>query len=178
MCIRTVERRVRRILCVLLCYTSVTPLASDQRVTDRQSVESPFALPPVVYADGEGLPDGTGDAMRGALVYAERCGTCHGTRGQGGRALELVGEHESLDGEWPDHGIAARWPFLPPLFDYVQRAMPPQAPGSLDDATTWDLLAHLLVLNGLHEPTVPLDTQRLLAIRMPNRAGFVDARIR
>jgi|GEM_PF-4354642 len=130
--------------------------------------------PAIVYPDGTGMPPGIGRAWRGAVLYAERCADCHGSSGQGARAMELVGDHASLSGEWPDHGIAARWPVLPPLYDYVQRAMPPQDPGSLDDGQTWDLLAHLLVLNRLHPASRPLDRAALLAIRLPNRDGFVD----
>jgi len=157
----------------LLCLTSYTSVASGAENTG--SVPGTGAvLPPPIYADGQGLPDGQGIAARGATLYRQGCAGCHGAQGQGGRAMELVGEHESLTSDWPDRGIAALWPVLPPLFDYVQRAMPPDAPGSLDDAATWDVLAYLLALNGLHPADEPLDAETLLEIEMPNRAGFRD----
>ena len=154
------------------CLTGYTSVVCSEGTGEESATGS--VLPPLIYADGQGLPDGQGIASRGAVVYRDRCAGCHGAQGQGGRAVELVGEHASLTSEWPDRGIAAVWPVLPPLFDYVQRAMPPQAPGSLDDAATWDVLAHLLVLNGLHPADEPLDAGSLLGIPMPNRAGFRD----
>jgi cytochrome c len=33
--------------------------------------------------DGRGLPPGRGDAERGRVLYAEKCASCHGVRGEG-----------------------------------------------------------------------------------------------
>ena len=55
------------------------------------------ALPGHVFVDGNGLPDGRGFASDGAVIYAEQCADCHGSTGQGGRALELTGDRSLLD---------------------------------------------------------------------------------
>lgn len=132
------------------------------------------SLAPIIWPDGRGLPDGRGDASLGAVLYASHCASCHGGSGEGGSAPELVGDPASLDSEWPDRGIAPRWPVLAPLFDYLQRSMPPAAPGSLSDDDTWHLMAHLLVLNGLHDSQMPLTTDVLLDIQLPNQHRFID----
>jgi S-disulfanyl-L-cysteine oxidoreductase SoxD len=36
-----------------------------------------------VYPDGKGLPVGSGNAQRGAKIYAEKCAECHNDKGEG-----------------------------------------------------------------------------------------------
>ena len=81
-----------------------------------------------VQADGSGLPAGQGNASEGAVLYAQQCASCHGNRGQGGKALELVGDRSLLATEFPDRGIAVFWPNAPTLYEYVYRSMPPDNP--------------------------------------------------
>jgi cytochrome c1 len=50
------------------------------------------ALPKHVFANGAGLPDGEGSSLEGARIYQASCASCHGAKGQGGTALELVGD--------------------------------------------------------------------------------------
>lgn len=129
-------------------------------------------LPPIVFADGSGLPDGGGTAREGAALYVERCASCHGASGEGGRALELVGERSLLASDYPDRGIAVLWPYAPPLYDYIRRTMPPDAPYSLGTDETYAIVARVLELNGLVEADTLVDAAVLGALRMPNRNGF------
>lgn len=129
-------------------------------------------LPPIVFADGGGLPDGGGTARAGAALYAERCASCHGASGEGGRALELVGDRSLLASDYPDRGIAVHWPYAPPLYDYIRRAMPPDAPYSLGADEAYAIVARVLELNGLVEADTRVDAAVLGALRMPNRNGF------
>ena len=129
-------------------------------------------LPAPIMADGSGLPAGQGKAADGEDLYVERCADCHGLEGQGGSAMELVGDPATLATEFPDRGIAAFWPYAPPLFDYVRRAMPPEAPWSLSADDTYAVVAWLLQLNGLIEPDQRVDADLLSTLPMPNRDGF------
>jgi len=129
-------------------------------------------LPPTVFADGTGLPDGVATARAGAPLYAARCASCHGAQGEGARAVELVGDRTLLASDYPDRGIAVFWPYAPPLFDYVRRAMPPDAPYSLDAEETYAVVAYLLELNGLVAADTPVDAEFLAELPMPNAAGF------
>ena len=135
----------------------------------------PSPLPPTVFADGTGLPAGAGTAREGAAIYAERCAGCHGSSGEGGRAIELVGDRALLASDAPDRGIAVHWPYAPPLYDYVRRAMPPEAPYSLGPSETYAVVARLLELNGLVDADTSVDARWLSSLRMPNVEGFERA---
>ena len=139
------------------------------------TVVSAPALPPTVYADGRGLPPGSGTAAAGAALYAERCASCHGSDGEGARAVELVGDPTSIASAYPDRGIAVHWPYAPPLYDYVRRAMPPDAPWSLDADETYAVVARVLELNGLVDADTVVDAAFLGALVMPNVHGFESA---
>lgn len=132
-------------------------------------------MPPVIFADGTGLPAGAGTAREGAVLYASQCAGCHGGNGEGGRALELVGERESLMSDWPDKGIAVSWPYAPPLFDYVRRAMPPAAPYSLSVDETYSIVARVLELNALVDADTKVDAEFLSSLVMPNTNGYTQA---
>jgi len=130
---------IRAVLCCLLLCGSAfatTTLYADElsptlgRVLETAEVQ---ALPQHVFPDGTGLPPGEGDVAQGESVYVARCAGCHGATGQGASAMELVGDRTLLATEYPDRGIAVYWPYAPTLFEYVKRAMPPDAPYSLSD---------------------------------------------
>lgn len=132
------------------------------------------ALPRHVWPDGDGLPEGQGGSEQGAAIYATECAACHGAQGEGGSAMELVGERDSLATPYPDRGIAVFWPYAPTLFEYTRRAMPPGKPYSLSANETYSVVAYLLVLNGLFDAGAALDAAALSAIAMPNVDGFID----
>ena len=111
--------------------------------------------------DGTGLPPGGGTAREGAPLYAQKCAACHGANGEGGTADVLVGaepknsapfgpEYERWRGARPDvpFTIGNYWPYATTAFDYVRRAMPAGAPGSLTADETYALVAWLLMLRG------------------------------
>lgn len=144
------------------------PALGKQLTADQRS-----ALPAHVFADGEGLPPGEGTAERGAQLYTQLCSGCHGSAGQGGRALELVGDRSLLNTEFPDRGIAVYWPNAPTLYEYIYRAMPPDKPASLDPGQLYSLIAYLLQLNDLLPEDGVVNAAVLRDIDMPNHAGFL-----
>ena len=136
------------------------------------SVEQLESLSHHVFADGLGLPEGSGTAAQGAVLYSTHCASCHGSQGQGGKALELVGDRSLLATDYPDKGIAVYWPNAPTLHEYIRRSMPPDTPGMFSNDELYALIAHLLELNGLIDSDVVLDRQSLSDVQMPNRQGF------
>ena len=132
-------------------------------------------LPQHVFADGRGLPPGAGSTDRGEKIYTSLCAGCHGSVGQGGSAMELVGDRSLLATEYPDRGIAVYWPFAPTLFEYIKRAMPPDKPYSLSDDEVYSVIARLLELNGLIETGQQVDAALLSNLLMPNRNNFRDS---
>lgn len=88
-------------------------------------------------------------ADRGAGVYSQRCGACHGAALNGtGEAPPLIG------GEFISH-----WDTMTvgDLFDRVRTTMPQNDPQSLTREEYADVLAFLLKTNGFPAGTQPLD---------------------
>jgi cytochrome c len=126
-----------------------------------------------VRPDGVGLPEGGGTVAHGKEVYDENCSACHGDVGQGGYKDRLVGGQGTLATNQPVKTVGSYWPYATSLFDYVRRAMPYPAPGSLSDDDTYAVVAYLLSLNGIVPGDATLDRSSLPKIRMPNRDGFI-----
>jgi cytochrome c len=126
-----------------------------------------------VRPDGKGLPDGSGTVAKGKVVFEENCAACHGANGQDGIKDRLVGGQGSLASDKPLKTVGSFWPYATTLFDYIQRAMPYQAPGSLDVDDTYAVAAYILSLNGILAADGTLDKQSLPKIKMPNRDGFI-----
>lgn len=49
-----------------------------------------------VFPDGTGLPQGKGTAVEGKTQFEALCTRCHGVKGSGGSAEELVGRSPSM----------------------------------------------------------------------------------
>jgi len=126
-----------------------------------------------VRPDGAGLPKGHGTVAQGRSLFEDNCLACHGEKGVGGIADRLSGGRGTLTSDHPLKTIGSFWPYATTLFDYVRRAMPYTAPGTLSDDDTYSLVAYLLSLNGVVPANATLDRASLLAIKMPNRDGFV-----
>lgn len=131
-----------------------------------------------VFPDGRGLPPGRGLAADGEALFRLHCQICHGAAGRGASAEELAGSSEPLTSETPDKTIGSYWPYATTLFDFIRRAKPMGAPGSLTDDEVYALSAYLLRLNGVIDAAQAMDARTLPAVRMPNREGFIgiDAR--
>jgi cytochrome c len=107
-----------------------------------------------IRPDGAGLPEGSGTGERGMAIYEENCAACHGSNGQGGVKDRLVGGIGTLASDNPVKTVGSYWPHATTLFDYVRRAMPYPAPGTLSDDDTYALVAYMLSVNGI----VSMDT--------------------
>ncbi len=126
-----------------------------------------------VMPDGKGLPRGSGTVAQGKQVFADNCAACHGDNGVGGIKDRLVGGLGTLASATPVKTVGSFWPYATTLFDYVRRAMPYQAPGSLSNDDTYAVAAYILYLNGILPADGKLDRDGLPKIQMPNRDGFV-----
>lgn len=134
-----------------------------------------------VTPDGAGLSPGRGTVVQGAQVYAHHCAACHGANGEGKPADRLVGGQGTLkdaaQGKEPVKTIGSFWPYATTVFDFIQRAMPYNAPQSLAADDVYAVTAWLLHKNGIVPADAVLDARTLPQVKMPNRDGFVaDAR--
>ena len=126
-----------------------------------------------VAPTGEGLPAGQGTAKQGASIFAARCATCHGPTGQEGPMDRLVGGAGTLASQHPIKTIGSYWPYATTLYDFINRAMPFNAPGSLNSDEIYSVIAWLLFQNGIVKEDAVIDARTLPQIQMPNRNGFI-----
>jgi S-disulfanyl-L-cysteine oxidoreductase SoxD len=130
---------------------------------------------------GRELPPGRGTAPQGAALYQAKCAMCHNTNGQGmppvypaliGRDPKAEGFHFASDPKLVKT-IGNYWPYATTVFDYVRRAMPYNAPGSLSNDEVYALTAFLLAGNKVIPPDATLDAQALRRVKMPYADRFV-----
>jgi hypothetical protein len=126
-----------------------------------------------IFPDGRGLPPGGGTAKEGRSLYAERCASCHGARGEGATAEDLIGPPTPPTRDNPNKTIGAYWPFATTVFDFISRSMPPAAPGSLSADEVYALTAFLLAANGVIKEDEAMTGLTLPKVIMPNRNGFL-----
>ena len=124
--------------------------------------------------DGHNLPPGSGSVSHGHEVFDQQCAACHGAKGEGGLGDQLVGGQGTIATPKPVRTVGSYWPYAPTLFDYIRRAMPQNAPQSLDNDDVYAVSAYILHLNGLLPADATLDARTLAAIKMPNRSMFVS----
>lgn len=126
-----------------------------------------------VRPDGTGLPDGRGSVADGQKLYDEKCASCHGTFGESTDYLALAGGVGTLASAQPVRTTGSKLNYATTLFDYIRRAMPFNAPKSLSDDEVYALTAYVLNLNDILPADASLDRDSLVALRMPNRDGFM-----
>ncbi len=129
-----------------------------------------ISIPP----DGSGLPPGSGTSAKGAVVYADKCLSCHGEGGTDGPVdpFPLVGGIGTLASEAPVKTVGSYWPYATTLFDYTRRAMPYDSPMSLTDDEAYAVTAYILALNGIIPEDAEMNAETLPKVEMPNRNGF------
>ena len=158
------------------------PGASNRYALGHTVVDSQLtAMNHDIGADGAELPAGRGTVAEGATLYAAQCAQCHGQKGEGmppafprllGRDPKAEGFGFANDPKLP-HTIGNYWPYATTLFDYIKRAMPLAAPGSLTDDQVYAVSAFLLAAENVIADSVTLDAASLRNVRMPYRDRFV-----
>lgn len=133
--------------------------------------------------EGVGLPAGRGTYAEGARLYAQQCAMCHGQRGEGMGSGAAA--YPRLIGREPREGfpfgqdlrhvktVGNYWPYATTLYDYINRAMPLNAPGSLRPNEVYSLTAFLLAENEIIARDAVIDAKSLPRVRMPARDRFV-----
>jgi cytochrome c len=134
-----------------------------------------------ISREGKGLPPGNGSAKEGAGIFGEKCAVCHGGNGEGAKiGPALVTDknaHESLTTMKPVRSLAAYWPYATMVWDYIYRAMPRNQGGTLAPNEVYALTAFILYKNGIIQEGDVLDQKTLPNVHMPNRDGFIPARL-
>ena len=134
---------------------------------------------------GAGLPAGSGNATKGVAVYAAKCAMCHGAKGEGLPAMPDHPASPKLVGREPREGfpfgrdpklvktVGNYWPYATTVYDYVHRAMPLTAPGTLTPDETYAVVAWLLAENEIIPRDAEMNAKTLPAVKMPAAGRFV-----
>ena len=155
-------------------FGSGTVLADDGPGLGQElSAEELAAVDFTIMPDGDGLPQGSGNAVNGREVYDQNCLACHGENGTGGINDVLSGGHGSLTGPQPRKTIGSYWPYATTVFDYIRRAMPFQTPDSLSNDEIYAVTAYLLFVNDIIADDAEMNADSLPRVKMPNRDNFV-----
>jgi cytochrome c len=104
---------------------------------------------------------------------------CHGDKLQGTpQGDRLLGGRGTLvnnsAAKAPVKTVESYWPYATSVFDYVKRAMPFNAPGSLTDDEAYAVVAYILGEANIVPKNEVINATTLAKVQMPNRDGFVS----
>ena len=126
-----------------------------------------------IRPDGLGLPLGSGSVEDGEVLYEDLCASCHGSFGEGEEQWpKLSGGLKTLKDSRPLKTVGSYWPYATTLWDYINRAMPFNAPKSLTANEVYAITAYVLNLNDIINEEFVLSNTNLTKIEMPNHKGF------
>jgi len=140
-----------------------------------------------VRADFQGLPKGRGSVAQGEQIWENRCAGCHGSFGESNEVFTpIVGGTTEADikrghvaalanGSVPQRTTLMKVAHLSTLWDYINRAMPWDAPKSLTPDEVYAVTAHILNLGGIVPSDFVLSNDNIADVqqRLPNRNGLV-----
>ena len=143
-----------------------------------------------VRPDFKGLPKGQGSVKQGEVIWEGQCASCHGHFGESSEVFTPIaggttpddmktGRVKSLlpGANQPQRTTVMKLSSLSTLWDYINRAMPWNAPKSLSADDVYASTAYILHLsNVLPADFVLSDTNiRDVQARLPNRGGMTTA---
>lgn len=139
-----------------------------------------------VRGDFKGIPKGAGSVAVGNKVWDEKCASCHGTFGEslevfgpivGGTTAEdvKVGKVRALwDGSEPKRSTLMKVNTLSTIWDYINRAMPWNAPKTLTVEEVYGVTAYILHMADILPADYVLSDKNIAEVQklMPNRNGL------
>jgi len=143
-----------------------------------------------VRPDFKGLPKGQGSVRQGEVVWEAQCASCHGHFGESAEVFTPIAGGTTADdmktgrvksllpgANQPQRTTVMKLSSLSTLWDYINRAMPWNAPKSLTADEVYASTAYILHLgNVLPADFVLSDTNmRDVQARLPNRSGMTTA---
>jgi S-disulfanyl-L-cysteine oxidoreductase SoxD len=128
-----------------------------------------------VRPDGTGLPAGRGSVAAGQSLYDAKCASCHGTFGEANSYMVIAGGVGTLATDQPVRTTGSKLNYATTLWDYINRAMPFEAPKTLAPDEVYALTAYVLNLNDILPADAVLDRKSLPLVKMPNRDGMTTA---
>jgi S-disulfanyl-L-cysteine oxidoreductase SoxD len=169
-------------LCALNAWTQ-TPYAGIGRTATQKEIA---AWDIDVRPDFKGLPKGSGSVAAGQDIWEAKCASCHGVFGEANEVFSpLVGGTKKddiktgrvarlTDESFPGRTTMMKVATVSTLFDYIQRAMPWNAPKSLKPDEVYAVLAYMLNLADVVDDKFTLSDTNIAQVqqRLPNRNGM------
>ena len=142
-----------------------------------------------VRPDFKGLPAGAGSVSKGQEVWEAKCESCHGAFGESNEYFTpiightkpgdmLTGRVSALRAETvPQRTSLMKLSQLSTLWDYINRAMPWNAPKSLSTDEVYAVTAYILNLGNIVPPDFILSDKNIAETqkKLPNRNGTTTA---
>lgn len=142
-----------------------------------------------VRPDFKGLPPGSGSVAKGQDVWEGKCASCHGVFGEANEVFSpLVGGTTAEDikngrvanllrKDYPGRTTLMKVPSVSTLWDYINRAMPWNAPKSLTVEEVYAVTGYLLHLGEIVPADFTLSDKNIAEVqkKMPNRDGMSTA---
>jgi cytochrome c551/c552/cytochrome c553 len=138
-----------------------------------------------VRPDFRGLPPGSGSVERGQKVWDDKCASCHGTFGESNEVFTPIvggttaadikaGRVQSLVTGDVARSTLMKLPTLSTLWDYINRAMPWNAPKTLSTEEVYAVVAYILNLGDIVPNDFVLSDKNIAEVqqRLPNRNGM------
>jgi len=139
-----------------------------------------------VRPDFKGLPKGSGSVAQGMEVWEGKCASCHGifgesnevfaplTGGTGKQDMQTGRAARLTDRAFPGRTTMMKLAHLSTLWDYINRAMPWNAPKSLSTSEVYAVTAYLLNLGGVLPESFTLSDRNMAQVQamLPNRNGL------
>ncbi len=143
-----------------------------------------------VRPDFKGLPKGQGSVRQGEVIWEGKCASCHGSFGEssevftpiaGGTTAEDI-KNGRVDGLMPGANQPQRTTLmkvstLSTLWDYINRAMPWNAPKTLTTDEVYAVTAYVLNLGNILPSDYTLSDKNVREVQamLPNRNGTTTA---
>ena len=139
-----------------------------------------------VRPDFKGLPKGNGSVAQGMDVWEAKCASCHGVFGESNEVFSpLIGGTTKddiktgrvkrlTDESFPGRTTMMKVPTLSTLWDYINRAMPWNAPKSLKTDEVYAVTAYMLNMADVVPENFTLSDRNMAEVQklMPNRNGM------
>ena len=182
-------RRDMVILLLILLFAPLSSVAGEKFIGVGRSA-SPAEIKAWdidVRADFKGLPVGSGSVDKGQQIWESKCESCHGTFGESNEVFTpMVGGTTQADiasgrvatlkrTDFPQRTTLMKLSQLSTLWDYINRAMPWNAPKSLTTDEVYAVTAYILNLGEIVPAGFVLSDKNIREVQMklPNRNGMV-----
>jgi S-disulfanyl-L-cysteine oxidoreductase SoxD len=138
-----------------------------------------------VRPDFKGLPPGAGSVTKGEAVWEAQCVSCHGTFGESSEVFTPIvggtGKDDIKTGtvanlrrsDYPQRTSLMKLSSISTLWDYINRAMPWNAPKSLTIEEVYAVTAYILHLGDVLPANFVLSDSNIAQVQamLPNRHG-------